>query len=127
MTAALCLNCGEMKFGALVPCPCQFNLVDFEQLTSAEDLLGNQDANLAIAFSDHHYDKQTLQEFGAVIKAINERCPDRQLAHTAFLAYVTWNFPEILKVEFDSQLHRRCLELLTPITLPSVTLRQPAH
>ena len=48
MTWALCLNCGEKKFGAICPCPsCQ-----------AES---TGDINLDIAFSDHHMSVETIK------------------------------------------------------------------
>jgi len=46
VTWALCLNCGEVKFGAICPCPkCNVE--------------STGDMNLDIAFSDHHMAKET--------------------------------------------------------------------
>jgi hypothetical protein len=55
MTDALCFNCVAIKFGALCPC--------FECGAPASGQM-----NLDIAFSDHHFSRHTLEEFGEVIK-----------------------------------------------------------
>jgi hypothetical protein len=58
MTAAVCLKCGAMKFGAFNPCPsCRFVPKETDDL--ARHLLA----------SDHYFKKANLEAMGAHIKA----------------------------------------------------------
>jgi hypothetical protein len=110
MTWALCLNCGEIKFGAICPCPkCQ--------------AASTGDMNLDIAFSDHRMAKQSLEEFGKVVAAIREKSLDRELCFWAFIRYVSLKLPSILGVELKPDIERRCDQLLEQVRLPPVTIR----
>ena len=60
MTWALCLTCGDVKFGAICPCP-----------NCGVSSTGNM--QLDIAFSDHHLSRRTLDELGAVVAEIGRR------------------------------------------------------
>jgi hypothetical protein len=58
MTTAVCFKCGEIKFGAFVPCPkCQ-------AVPQTED-----DLALAMAMTDHYFDRPTLEEMGRSVAA----------------------------------------------------------
>ncbi len=54
---------------------------------------------LDIAFSDHHYSKETLVQFGGVISALNSVCSDEEVVAWAFIRYVSDNHPEILSAD----------------------------
>ena len=110
MTKALCFKCGEVKFGAICPCPkCQ--------VTSTGDM------NLDIAFSDHQMGEETLRELGKVIAAIRSIATDDNLGTWAFIYYVSTKFPTILGVELAPEVQTKCQQLLGRITLPTVTMR----
>lgn len=114
MTWALCLNCGEVKFGAICPCPkCEVS--------------STGDMQLDIAFSDHHIDKQTLHDLGNVVTAIHQVCGDEQLCFWAFIRYISQNHPSILGVTLEPKVAQKCDEILQQTRLPEVTLRPSSH
>jgi len=111
MTMALCFGCGEVKFGALCPCPrCQ--------LTST----GN--VTLDIAFSDHFYTVETLEEFGAVVREIHSVTTDGSTRFWCFIHYVSTNHPSILQAAPPAELRTAVEDALRGLTLPNVTLRR---
>ena len=110
MTLALCLNCGEVKFGAICPCPkCEVE--------------STGDMQLDIAFSDHHMGKDSLYELGAAIAAIHEESSDDELCFWTFIHYVSINHPSLLGVDLKPELKATCEDLLQRVALPEVTLR----
>ncbi|MCA8986967.1 MAG: hypothetical protein KDA78_04970 [Planctomycetaceae bacterium] len=110
MTWALCLNCGEVKFGAICPCPrCHVD--------------STGDINLDIAFSDHRIAKETLSELGGVVAAIHEVSADDEICFWAFIRYVSVNHPSILSVDLNPDAEVKCDEVLKQAHLPDVTLR----
>jgi len=110
MTMALCFSCGEIKFGAICPCPkCQ--------VSSCGDM------GLDIAFSDHHYDVETLKEFGNVIRAIQPACDDPPTRFWAFIHYISEHHPSILKVDLKPESRIKVDNVLRRVVLPQVTLR----
>ena len=113
MTMALCFNCGEIKFGAFFPCPkCQVK--------------SSGDMGLDIAFSDHHYDVETLKEFGSVIRAIQTTSDDPRTRFAAFLHFVSEHHPSIFKVDLKPEMKAKVTDALHGFVLPSVTLRESA-
>lgn len=112
MTWALCFNCGQIKFGALCPCP-------ICQVSSCGDV------ELDILFSDHHLARTTLEELGAVVALLREATDDAELRFAAFLYYVTHNHPELLDVTFTLDGEAKIEALLADLDLPSVTIRRP--
>jgi hypothetical protein len=111
MTWALCLNCGKIKFGAICPCPnCQVHST------------GNME--LDICFSDHHWERQTLEELGAVIDALAPAVADPELRFWAFLHYVSVNHPEILQVNLSPEIRSNAEQLVKDTPLPPVTVRK---
>ena len=109
---ALCFNCGDIKFGAICPCPkCQ--------VKSCGDM------GLDIAFSDHHYDIETLKEFGGVIRAIQSASNDPPTRFWAFIHYVSGHHPSILKVELKPEMRAPVENVLRAVVLPPVTIREP--
>jgi hypothetical protein len=111
MTWALCLNCGETKFGALCPCPaCQAG--------------STGDINLDIAFSDHHMSVETIKEFGEVVRAIRRVCEDDESRFWSFISFVSTNHPEILQVELAPEQAGQCAEILARANPHPVVLRE---
>lgn len=109
MTWALCFNCGEIKFGAICPCPkCNVN--------------STGDMNLDIAFSDHNMTKATLEEFGKVVGAIHAQSDDSELCFWTFIRYVSINHPSILGVELEPDIAQKYDKLLSRVSLPTLTL-----
>lgn len=113
MTWALCFNCGEVKFGAICPCPkC--------------DVTSTGDMNLDIAFSDHNMTKGTLEDFGKVVAAIHRESDDAELCFWTFIRYISINHSSILGVDLNPDVAQRCDALLSRISLPTVTI-SPSH
>ena len=107
MTWALCFSCGEVKFGAICPCPkCE--------------VASTGDMNLDIAFSDHNITKSSLEDFGRVVAAIQENSEDRELCFWTFIRYISLNHSSILGVELDPELAHKCDSLLSQTSLPPV-------
>ncbi len=113
MTWALCLNCGELKFGAFCEC---------EQC----GISSTGDMQLDIAFSDHFYEVETLKELGSVVKEIHTHSEDPVTCFWAFISYVSSNHPTILSAELSGDIKIKVEELLRQCTMPSVTLRPSA-
>lgn len=111
MTMALCFSCGEIKFGAICPCPkCQI------------ESTGNR--RLDIAFSDHFLDVETLKEFGAVIRQIHAACDDPPTRFWAFIQYVSEHHPKIMNIDLEPEMKAKVSNVLRGVALPPVTLRE---
>jgi hypothetical protein len=114
MTWALCLNCGEVKFGAICPCPkCQVS--------------STGDMQLDITFSDHRMSKESLEQLGAVVAKIHEVSDDDEFCFWTFIYYVSTNHPEILGVDLNSEKQAKCQQLLESVTLPPVEIQPGRH
>jgi hypothetical protein len=114
MTWALCLNCGEVKFGAICPCPkC--------------GVASTGDMNLDIAFSDHNIHKESLHQLGSVIAAIHQVSTDDELSGWAFIYYISTQHPTILGVNLAPELRQKCEQLLSRAQLPAVELNPSAR
>src|SRR4051812_46741396 len=90
MTWAMCLNCGDIKCGALIPCshceaPATGNLA------------------LDLAFSDHRIPREKLLELGAVVGEIHRVCQDQSLCLWTFLQYVSLHHPKILAIDLKDE------------------------
>jgi hypothetical protein len=109
MTWALCLNCGEVKFGAICPCP-RCNIAS----------TGNM--SLDIAFSDHHLSKDSLGQLGKVVEAIHRGSSDKELCFWTFIHYIATAHPSILGVELEPAMRSRAEQLLGGLQLPPVDL-----
>ena len=126
MTMALCMNCGNVKFGAICPC--------------AEcGVASTGDMRLDIAFSDHHLSARTLKQLGAVVRALREpgalgaqaqeaRAQDAEARDAvrfwAFITYVSRNHPSILTADAPPELAPAVNDLLARKrgSLPAVEL-----
>jgi len=111
MTMALCLECGEIKFGAYCRC----------------DKCGDQPSGkstVEIAFTDHLFSVDTLEEFGEVIKKMKVVCEDSIERYWMFVYYVLKNHPGILKGELEQDLQVYYAKILSDLDLPTVTVRR---
>ena len=114
MTWALCLNCGEVKFGAICPCPkCE--------------VASTGDMGLDIAFSDHNIEKQSLEDLGKVVAAIHRVSSDSELCFWTFIYYVSTNHSDILGVSLKPDLETSCREILSQAAFPPVKLAPSAR
>ena len=115
MTMALCMNCGNVKFGAICPC-------------SECGIASTGDMSLDIAFSDHHLDLKTLEELGQVVRALRATCQAAgagdDVAFWSFISYVSSNHPSILTANPPPELATRVDDVLRRTTLPTVVLHK---
>ena len=112
MTWALCLNCGEVKFGAICPCPkCQ--------------VASTGDMSLDIAFSDHFLSKTMLEDLGQVVKTIHSASSDEELCFWTFIRYISVDHSSILSVKLDPEMQTQCDQLLQQVDLPPVGENSP--
>lgn len=89
MTMALCLFCGELKFGAL--CRCE---------KCGEGSTGEM--GIDIAFSDRRMPKKSLVALGRIVRLINTSSSKPQdLKFWVFLKYITVSYPRLLVGDFD--------------------------
>ncbi len=135
MTIALCLKCGETKWGAL--CACE---------SCSEGPLGPMDSGLLeilgmvglgrafhtenpfdMLFSDHYYASESLSEFGACIKEINQHCEDPLLRLCAFLAHVAAEHPSEVMLSPEPPNKERLDSILKRCACPAITLRDPRN
>ncbi len=97
MTIALCLHCGQTKFGAYLPC---------EHCQSP-----NLDRKVSVVFTDHYMDPATLLEFGKIIQLLHRHSDDDCLCLSAFYLYcsldpVVMGMPDIWAVLWKRGAHR---------------------
>lgn len=110
MTTALCLHCGETKFGAFCPChSCKAPATG--------------DHNLDIAFSDHRIPVTNLEQLGNVIRVINAASDDPDTRFWTFISYVSRNHNELLSATPPPELQERIDRVLSSVDLPSVDLK----
>jgi hypothetical protein len=107
MTLALCLFCGEAKFGAWCPChKCHAG--------------PSGDKDLDIAFSDHLLAPATIEGFGEVVKTIRQETDDRDLVFWTFIRYISQHHPQILTADVPPELAPQAEALLARLQLPEV-------
>ena len=114
MTWALCLHYGEIKFGAICPCPkC--------------DVQSSGDMNLDIALSDHNLSRDTLEGLGSVVSAIHGVSDDDELCFWTFIRYISVNHSTILGVDLEPEVQAKCDDLLERLDTPVVDVRPSAQ
>ncbi len=114
MTWALCFHCGEIKFGAICPCPkC--------------NVASTGDISLDILFSDHRFSRATLEKFGQVIQRIQSFCAADDGRFWAFLKYVSDNYPEILTITLKPPFDAKVPAILAMLALPKFELELAAR
>lgn len=109
MTWALCLQCGNIKHGALCPC------LECHAGPTGTPMLD-------IIFSDHKIVKDSLRQLGAVIAEINRRSDDPDLCRAAFFHYLSIHHPSILEISMPEADAAACQKLLDKSPLPSATI-----
>ena len=112
MTAALCFNCGEMKFGVLPACQ---NCKVQEAIVPME---------VGIWFSDHHFTINTLKQLGIVIKEINPHYDDPIMCFTTFLYYISQNVSDGPTLDLKEKQKEEIESILTKFTLPDVVFEE---
>ena len=137
MTQALCLGCGGIKHGAMVPCgacgaPPVGGLLDEAELgalprdaESVERLMGRFDVD--ILFTDHHMTLATLGRFGAIVAALREQAgEDREAGLAAFLLFLTERQPELLEAKLAPEMVERAAAVLAAVDPAPVEVEEPA-
>lgn len=107
MTMALCMNCGEAKFGATCECP------------SCHDT-PKEDDQMNLLFSDWFCSWEQIEEFGLVIKEIGTHSEDPKLCREAFLLYISQKHPQILTYSSDYVVEQGVEDLLKLCDFPKV-------
>lgn len=107
MTMALCLNCGEIKFGAF--CTCDVCKAD-----------ATGDENLDILFSDWSHELEILEHFGSVIKEIHSHCNKSEICFWAFMLYASCKDPESITITIKSEIKQEAEKVLSLCTLPLI-------
>jgi hypothetical protein len=107
MTTALCFNCGHLKYGAICSCPkCK--------------LRSTGDTKLDILFSDHFMAHSTLNQFGTVVKFINEHVDHKDIRFWTFMFYVSERHSDLLKIDPPQALAEQIQDLYSQLEFPSV-------
>jgi hypothetical protein len=111
VTIALCMKCGETKWGAWCEC---------EKCGTKPDV----GSRLELIFTDHNYAPDTLEQLGSVLKEISSLSADSQQAQAAFLYYISGTHPDILQVSFPPKEAKVFDALLNACTFEPVTIEQ---
>ena len=106
MTMALCFDCGNIKFGAICPCP-----------NCGTSSTGN--IELDILFSDHRFRVETLEQAGEIIRRLRQ-ASDHETAFWTFLHYISLCHPHVLTVTLQESMLERANDLLKSVELPPV-------
>ncbi len=109
MTWAMCLKCGDIKFGAFVPC---------ENCHTASS--GN--VGLDVVFSDHRIARESLERLCDVMHAIREFSDDDELCFWTFIHYVSTHHPRLLEVELKDEIRPKVESMLQALALPVLEL-----
>ena len=109
MTWAMCLSCGDIKCGALIPC-------------SKCEAPATGNIALDIAFSDHRIPREKLLELGSVVSEIHRICDDESLCLWTFLQYVTLHHPAILEIDLKDQAKDAVENILARLKTPTLSV-----
>jgi hypothetical protein len=105
MTTALCLNCGELKWGALCPCKkCNIRTTD-------------------IRFSDHYLKRDVLQQLGNVLRLIDQKDVPREIKERVFLYFVSIKIPELVCVQIEDDLKQQVVDIYNQMDLPDIIIK----
>jgi hypothetical protein len=80
--------------------------------------------SLDILFSDHNLSKDTLQEFGEVVRSIHRVCEDGELCFWSFISYIATHHADILGLNLRPEDKERCAAVLARANPPPVTVRE---
>jgi hypothetical protein len=109
MTWAMCLSCGEIKGGALIPC-------------SKCEAPATGNLALDLAFSDHRTPREKLLELGLVVSEIHRICEDQALCLWTFLQYVTLHHPTILEIDLKDDAKDAVEKVLSRLNIPPLSV-----
>ncbi len=109
MTWAMCLNCGDIKCGALIPC-------------SKCEAPATGNLALDIAFSDHRIPREKLVELGSIVGEIHRVCSDQSLCLWTFLQYVTLHHPSILEIDLKDEAKDAVQSVLARLNNPPLSI-----
>ncbi len=109
MTWAMCLNCGDIKCGAMIPC-------------SKCDAPATGNLALDIAFSDHRIPREKLVELGSIVSEIHRICADQSLCLWTFLQYVTLHHPSILEIDLKEEAKDAVQGVLARLNNPPLSI-----
>jgi hypothetical protein len=114
MTMALCFSCGNVKWGAIVPC-------DECGIGSTGEM------GLDILFSDHHMAVSTLEQFGQIVKRINREVIDEEVRFWTFLYYGSQVHSDLLKSEPPGEIAEQVKALYHRLEFPDVKVLPGRH
>ena len=100
MSLALCLACGNIKFGALCECD-----------ECGAGSTGNTD--LDILFSDWQMSEEFMEELSNIITKINSIGNSKEVNFWAFLAYMSKEHSDILEINVPNELRMDTSNLLS--------------
>jgi len=109
MTWAMCLNCGDIKGGVLIPC-------------SKCEAPATGNLGLDIAFSDHRIPREKLLELGSIVSEIHRICKDESLCLWTFLQYVTLHHPSILEIHLKDEAKEAVESVLARLNIAPVSV-----
>lgn len=110
MTQALCLHCGQLKFGALVACAACRHPAD-----------PRTDVNLL--FSSHTLQSATLKALQPVVSALHRNSANHEQAVHALLRYVARRQPNLVTLDAPHAEMAALDDLLARAGLPEVLFR----
>lgn len=99
MTLALCVSCGALKHGAILPCQ-----------DCGAPASGNH--ALDIALSDHYLSEGTLRSFGRILQRLRAKAQDDGISFWAFMQYLSTRYPEIAQIDSIPKEHCSAVESL---------------
>ncbi len=111
MTQALCLRCGDIKFGAYCDC-----------YTCGAPAIADQ--KLSIALSDHHLPHSILERFGKLVRDLAAGSSDGDVRHAAFLLALR-AMPEAYHRDVAPHLEERARALLATVSVPTINITEP--
>ena len=122
MTVALCLKCGETKWGAHSACkscgegppgPIDIEMIEILGMVGFGRAFHTENP-FEMLFTDHYNASESLSEFGACVKEINRHCedPNLRLCSEVFVS------PEPGNRELLDGILKQC-------ACPAITLRAP--
>jgi len=112
VTVALCLNCGQLKFGALCECfHCGSESTGYDKLD--------------VAFTDWLCSEEELEYFGEIVREIGRHCDDYGLKSIAFAIYISDHHPDNLAIgSINPEVELAARRMLSFCTFPSKKMIQ---
>lgn len=111
MTTVLCINCGKIKHGLLLPCE------HCGELPAKE-------IGFEVYLSDHYLTKKTLKQFGDIVSALTETAHNKRAADWAFLYLLSEYYPEIGFFDIPEAFLKPSRELLADLRFDNVIIEK---